>query len=272
VQILPGAPFQKTNLTIMLNAQDYLDKKLLKLGKELRELWWRQYISVPLEEPIQRGWRRIHVLTAKSERRADKDVLLALLKVMGTVQFHNTPEFRIKRGRGRRRRFMEREQPLRELTVGEWDRRDLPETWESYFRLEKRYSFCAWRDTLVFTNPYAFELKIEPNWVTELYTSDPAVEERIAEIEGWLRNRNAKYRLEWLCGYSNHWHEPRRKDLIAKIAKRELREAMRNPWEVDPGASTRRVRLSLRRRIFIFSWCSPMQRQRAQTSFSAGAS
>ena len=102
----------------MLNTQDHFDKHLLRLGSELRDLWRRRYIRVPLDEPIQRGWRRFHVLTAKAENRADKDVLIALLKIIGTVQFRNSPDFRNRRGRGRRRRFVEIEQPLHELTAG----------------------------------------------------------------------------------------------------------------------------------------------------------
>ena len=235
----------------MLNAQDYLDKKLLRLDKELHSLWKRRYIRVVLDEPIQRGWCRFHVLTAKSERRADKNVLLAILDLVGTAQFHNTPDFRLKRGRGRRRRFMEREQPLRELTVGEWERRDLPEEWEPYFRLEQRYYYWEWRDVLIFTNPYVFELKVEPNWVTEVHTSDPEVERRIAEIESWLRNRNAKYRLEWLRGYSNRWYDTSLQRLRDRIARRELREAMLNWPAVDPDVSVWRIRVSFRRTTFV---------------------
>lgn len=255
----------------MLNAQDHFDKHLLRLGSELRGLWRRRYIRVALDEPIQRGWRRFHVLTAKAQKRADKDVLLALLEFIGTVHFRNSPDFRNKRGRGRRRRFAEIEQPLRELTVGEWDRRRLPEEWKPYFRHEKRCYFRVWHDALIFASPYAFELKIEPNWVTETYISDPAVEQRIADIEGWLWHRDAMHRLDRLCGHSNRWRESRRQELLDKIAHREVREAMRNPSEVDPAASTRRIRLSFRRVTFIFPGVAQQQRHSAQNGASAGA-
>src|SRR5438046_1974208 len=81
----------------------------------------RPYIRAALDEPIQRGWRRFHVLTAKAEKRADKDVLLALLEFIGTVKIRNSPDFRKRRGGGRRRRYVEIEQPLHELSVGEWN-------------------------------------------------------------------------------------------------------------------------------------------------------
>ena len=255
----------------MLNTQDHFDKHLLRLGSELRDLWRRRHILVPLDEPIQRGWRRFHVLTVKAEKRADNDVLIALLKIIGTVQFRNSPDFRNKRGRGRRRRFVEIEQPLHELTTGQWERERLPEEWKPYFRQEKRCHFRAWHDALIFASPYVFELKVEPNWVTETYICDPAVEQRIAEIEGWLWHRNAMHRLDRIYGHSRHWCDPRHQDLLNKIAKRELREAMRNPSEVDPAAFTRRIRLSFWRVIFIFPGVAQQKRHSAQNGASAGA-
>ena len=211
----------------MLNSKDRFDKHVLRLGAELRVLWDRRYILVPLDEPVQRGWRRFHVLTAKAQKRADKDVLAALLEVIGTVRYGKSPEIRRKRGRPRWRRSFEIEQPLRAPTVGEWNQRRLPEEWQPYFRLEKQCCYRLWRDTLIFARPYVFELKIEPNWVTEVFEPDPEVEQRIAEIEGWLWRRDAMGRLNRLCGDRHRWRKSRRQDLLDKIASREVWEAMR---------------------------------------------
>ena len=237
----------------MLNSKDRFDKHVLRLGAELRVLWDRRYILVPLDEPVQRGWRRFHVLTAKAQNRADKDVLAALREVIGTVRYGKSPEIRKKRGRTRWWRYFEIEQPLRTLTVGEWDQRRLPEEWKPYFRLEERYCYRLWLDRLIFASPYVFELKIEPNWVTEVFVPDPEVEQRIAEIEGWLWRRDAMGRLNRLCGNHHRWRESHRQDLLDKIARRELWQAMRNPSEVDPIAFVERVRISFRRAIFVLS-------------------
>ena len=234
----------------MFNTHETFDKHLLRLDRELSDLYRRRHTRVPLEKPIQRGWRRCHVLSSSGERREDKDVLVALLKIIGSVKISRTPEFRKRRGRGARRRYIEIEQPLRELTVGEWRKRNLPEEWKPYFRQEKRCHFRVWNDALVFADASAFELKVEPNWITHVTILDPAVEKRIAEIEAWLRRHNALHRLDWLHGHSrSHWRwcDPRREDLLDRIARRELRLAMANPSEVEPAASARRTRLSFRR-------------------------
>lgn len=229
----------------MLNSQDRFDKQLLRLGDELLDLCRRRYIRVPLNQAIQRGWRRIHVIAPRAERRADKAVLVELLKLVGTVQFRNSPDFRHKRGRGRRRKFMEIEQPLRKLRVGEWDRLRFPGEWNQYFRREKLYCHRAWLDVLTFAQPYVFELKVEPNWVTETYIHDPVVEQRITEIESWLWHRNAKYRLERLWDSSNRWKDTRREVLLQRIVDCELREMMLGPLEVDPAPAMYRNRISL---------------------------
>jgi len=232
----------------MLNQQDYFDKHLLRLDKELRQLTRKLWIPVQLQKPIQQGWRRVHVLAPRADRRADKEVLIALREVIGTVQYRKSPEFRNKRGRGKRRRFVEIEQPLRELTQGEWNRQQLPEEWKRYFRLESKCHFRAWRDVLVFTNPHVFELKVEPCWVTVIHDKDPVVERHIAQIKRWLTRHDAGHRMEWLKGDSSCRPIPRRQKEFAKIARREMREIVSFPSEVDLGVSAWRIQISLRGR------------------------
>jgi hypothetical protein len=229
----------------MHTERDLFEKHLLRLGRELRILWKQRYIRVALKEPVQRGWRRFHVLATVAQRRADKVILEELLTIVGTVQHRNSPDFRKRRGRGKRRRFTEIEQPLRMMTVGEWESRRLPEEWIRYFQREKRCIHRQWHDTLVFYRPSLFELKVEPYWVTEVIIADPAVERRLHEIESWLWRHDAMGQLNRLCDVSNRWNDPERESLRNRIAQSELRMAMRDPWEVDQTAPVRRRLVSL---------------------------
>lgn len=229
----------------MLNQKDLLDKHLLRLGRELRDLNRRRHICVPLEEPLQRGWRRFHVMTEKAERRDDCETLRKILKKIGNARFRNVPEFRRKRGKGRRRKFVDIEQPLDEIPPSYWKSYGWPDAWRSYFRLKVRRCNRRTYETLVFAFPYLFELKIEPHMVTKLYVRDAAVEQRISEIEHWLEHHHAKPRLEWLMGDTYHWRDQRRDTLRNRVAARELRQAMQNPSEVDSAASMRSGRISL---------------------------
>jgi hypothetical protein len=243
----------------MLDPRELLDKHLLRLGRELRELRRRQFIRVTLDEPLQRGWRRFHVMSEKAERRVDREVLRTVLLRIGNVCFRNVPDFRKKRGKGRRRRYVEIEQPLHEICQGWWQTYAWPEEWKSYFRLKQRRRDGRVYETFVFDSPYLFELKIEPNMVTELYVPDAAVQQRISEIERWLIHHNARPRLKWLCDEGWHWRFDLRNHLLTRVVKRELRQAMQNPWEVDPAASVRFGRISLLAQQINFPRRSPIE-------------
>ena len=271
VQLLPGAPFPHFQ-PFMLNAQDYFDKKLRRLDHERRSLQRRLLIRVPLDEPIQRGWRRSQVLSAKAERRADRDVLLTLLKIIGTTLFRPSSDFRKKRGRGRRRRYIEIEQPLEEINVGDWNWRRLPEEWKPYFRLEPRCHFRVWRDAFVFADASVFELKVEPHWVTETWQHDPLIQRRIEEIDAWLWARNAMPRLDWLCDNSRRaWSDSPRRALLDRIAHREMRAAKLAFPEVDLAASRRRGPISLWPSPFYPGVSPNRQRRSAQNGDRAGS-
>ena len=142
-------------------------------------------------------------------------------------------------------------QPLREITLGEWDRRRLPEAWKLYFRQEKRCHFRVWHDALIFANPEIFELKVEPNFITEMTLCDPVIEERIAEIKDKLWQGNAICRLDWLYGYSRPTRDSIRQKIFDKIAKSELREAI--SMEVDLGVFMECIQISLQRSKSILS-------------------
>jgi hypothetical protein len=66
----------------MLNEQDYFDRRLYVAVAELNDLERRRFTTIKLTEPIQRGWRRIFVLTAHAECRKDRDTLLAILEII----------------------------------------------------------------------------------------------------------------------------------------------------------------------------------------------
>jgi hypothetical protein len=232
----------------MLNAHAHFDKHLLRLSREFEELRSRRHIHIPLAEPIQRGWKRFHVLSPEAEKRADHATLREILKQLGTMQFRRSPDFRDRRGRGRRRRYIEIEQPLRELNAGQWHKQTFPDDWTPYFRREPCCEYRRWHDVFVFRNPEIFSLKIEPHWMTHAVMLDPAIEERIAEIETQLAQHDARYRLGWLLDNSRRWYgRTRRQNLLERVACRELREAQDGLAEVDSRASKECAGIGLRR-------------------------
>lgn len=249
----------------MLNSHDYFDKRVLAAVREYHELSRRRFTIVKLEAPIQRGWRRSHVLTEDARRRGDRPLLEAILEVIGSSVVHHNRDFRRRRSR-RSRKLIEIEQPLRPIPVYEWPRKNYSETWRPYFRLDlvlesNRHRQPYW----VFTQPSLCELRIEPNLLWYFREVDPEIEARIADLDQWLESHQGWRRYGWLKG--DPWHY-RWKDVPAakttnlrREQQREIERALALFPEVESVASARCVRFSFRRHIsFHFSLRSPIGR------------
>ena len=118
----------------MLNSHDLADRQVIAAVREHDALCRRRYTIIKLEEPIQRGWRRFYVLSERASARRDRPMLEAILAVIGTVVVHHGRDFR--RRRGRCRKLVEIEQPLRPIPIHEWERKNYPDEWRRYFRRE----------------------------------------------------------------------------------------------------------------------------------------
>lgn len=259
----------------MLNSQDHLDKKILQLNKQLNTLYRNRYTTKKLDHPIQKGWRRFHVLTPKAKNRADSATLIAILEVIGYSRWQKHPVLRPKyRKRSNYSRLIEIEQPVHKLSEGEWKHRKLPEAWRTYFDQETTHYGSEWRNKLVFKYPYVFELKIEPNWVSELRTINPEIEHQIQQIEQWLQQRNLRGRLDNLVG-NRKWrwvYDFKRQISARRIAEKEIRLALGTPSEVDLNLSSLwQIQISFRWGLF-FSHVTQWQRFGAKNAVSAGSS
>ena len=232
----------------MLNSQDLADRQILAAIREENALWKKRYTIIKLDKPIQRGWRRFYELTRIASSRRDAPILEEILKVVGTVVVHHRRDFRRRKGRGRK--LIEIEQPLRPIPLYEWERKGYPHAWLAYFHYEilrERNSQPYW----VFKQPSIYELKVERNWLWYFQEVDPAIETRLSELDRWLDARRGRQRYGWLKGKSQHFHlahqaSPREQSLELEH-QREIRRALDHFPEVDPVASMWRARLSFRR-------------------------
>lgn len=246
MQILPGAPIQPIKL-LMQNSKDKADRRLRALIREHDELRERCFTIVKLDRPIQRGWRRLHVLTENARNRPDCFALESILEVIGTVVVHHSRDFRKKRGRSRK--LVEIEQPLRSIRPYEWSRLGFSAAWQPYFRYELVLEWNRhWQPRWVFTQPSLFELKVERNWLWYFREVDPAVESRLSEIARWLETHNGWARYRWLHGRTQHyrWGDPpsARQKFLKRAHRREIDRALAIFPEVDPASLAQRIRIS----------------------------
>lgn len=256
----------------MLNQKSYSDRELIAIIREHDSLQKSRYTITKLDPPIQQGWRRSHVMTERALSRLDHSVLEEILKVIGQSVVHHGRDFR--RRSGRSRKLVEIQQPLRPIPIHEWGHKKYPQSWFRYFRYELRLGRNRhWQPYWIFIDDSLYRLKIARNWIEQRREIDPSIESRLAEIEEWLESRQGWRRYGWLKGRRQSWYwNNRRYRLLERVHRREIANAYQNFPEVDPAASMRRIRTSFRINLHHFPRRSPMQRQRAQTSSSAGAS
>lgn len=179
------------------------------------------------------------VLSDLARQRKDRDILQAILTHINHVRHSCRPDFL--RRKGRSKRLVEVEQPLRDIPLWEWLRKGLPEEWCHYFRPENR----KFGPVLVFIHPWLFELKIEKHWITHCRQIQPEVMERVAEIEGYFEARKmwpVYWRLKgksagrrWLAARST------REKSLDREAQRLIRDGRRGnlcsegkPWSTAP--------------------------------------
>ena len=259
----------------MLNSRDLYDRQVIAAARELDALRQRCYRIKTLEQPYQRGWRRYYTLSDRALDRQDRPTLEAILELIGNVVVHHNRNFQ--RRRGRSRKLREIEQPLRAIPVHEWQRKNYPERWRRYFQYQLLLEWNRhWQPYWVFVNPSLYQLKISRNWIYQVHEIDPEIKSRLGELDRWFelhqgwrhygRLKGRRQNCRWYDG------EHKKQRFLKNEHRREIARAYEAFPEVDPAASVRRSPTSLRPFFPPVSRCSPMQRQRAQTSCSAGAS
>jgi hypothetical protein len=225
----------------MLNSIELADRQIRAAVREDRALSRKLCTITKLEHPIQKGWRRFYTLSDHARTRRDQPTLEAILRVIGSVVVHHSIDFR--RRRGRRKRLVEIEQPLRPIPVYEWARKKYPFEWLAYFRWELQLHWSRhWQPYWVFRQPSLYRLKIERNWLWYFREVDPTVETRLSELDRWLNARLGWQRYGWLKGKSQgrRW-EPKiteKEKSLRREHQREIKRALGNFPDVDLNAPT----------------------------------
>jgi hypothetical protein len=213
-----------------------LDKELLALDRERRELWQRRQQKVTLDEPIQRGWQRNFCLTEEACLRSDADILRAILKRINVIRYHWRRTFSpTKRHQHSQRQRLH--QALLTIPRWEWHSPKTAAQWKPYFSREYVLEHGQWTEIFRFRQPRLFELRIQPRMIYELPVCDPIVESRLAEIEAKLADPHLYRRLHRLLGHRNWSDNCSRKRKLARLAKQRVRAAHSGDLEAEKAAS-----------------------------------
>ena len=210
----------------MINQKERNEKWIRAIVREcdcLRPRIWNPPLK-KLEKPYQRGWVRFYVLGEGSGQRGDKSVLNEILPHINSIRYCNRPDF--KKRKGRSKKMIEIDQPLRTISIWEWKRRQLPESWKLYFR------FIGGRHEYEFIHPWLFELRIEKHWITHYKEVDPLVLERFAELQSKMEHNQFWRVFDRLKGRHYWKYDPRWK-IREREAKKEIRTILLSQEAVE---------------------------------------
>jgi len=181
------------------------DKQLLKLDRE-RHLIKNSpdyQTTVPLDEPYQKGWKRLFVLKPEVQLSDMAEFYQGVLNAINTIQFHYDASFKKPKRTGRWHKYYYKELPrLGSIDRWYWDANkhklseeqralfDRVEFWDpSYYRWDYRYQF---------TQTDLFEIAVLPNIVDTIKVGDALLAQRLAWIDNHIDNNYLYCRLDKL--------------------------------------------------------------------------
>lgn len=169
------------------------DKLILRLKKELDRLNYRirnlEYID--LDPPIQRGYKRLFVLTEDTKHNQHADFYQNILDKINTVWYSPHKSFKKpKKRRLNKWRYYRKGKEQRLLEPSDWDFHNsknlvFTEEEKALFYPIEYYDYPAkmWRKRFVFSQPWRFVLRVRPNMLTKIQRKDPVLEQRRDYLE-----------------------------------------------------------------------------------------
>jgi hypothetical protein len=173
---------------------------------------------VQLDEPYQKGWKRLFVLKPKAQRGDKAALYQGILDKINTVQYHYDASFKnSKRIRRWHRYYHEGPPKLQHIKQRYWQTGEyklteeqcacfqLVQYWdEAYYRLDYCYEFSF---------PEVFKIAVLPHIIDTVKIGDALLEQRMAWIDNQFYKNGLQYRLQKLHkgGYSNGWKIGREK-------------------------------------------------------------
>jgi len=195
------------------------DKQLLKLEKE-REAIWKdpEYLTtVTLEQPYQKGWKRLFVLR-ENFKKYRPEFYQQMLDPINTIQYHYDKSFKKPKRKTNRHKYSHDLPELRTISRYNWymNKMKFTEEQRNYFEKIKfwddyRYE---WTYKFAFKDPhYYFHITMVPDMITTIKQRDIEKEKRLNFIDDYLQMNGRRYRLVKVRGgYTKYWYGKTRQE------------------------------------------------------------
>lgn len=206
-----------------------------------------------LDPPVQRGWKRFFVLRKDIARSDDALFFQKLLDKINTIEYSSRKDFKVKRRRLGKKIYIESKQRLERFFYYDFSKAEFTERQKRYFYLAPERELLGKRLIwfYYFSEPWRFELKIEPNMIYRTKIKDFNLLKRDDEIARYLEWNNLYPRLcrlirgnyqdpnrYWygdLKKYRNPFRNKRLEDILSEYEAENLEETMNEKPSPDEG-------------------------------------
>jgi hypothetical protein len=212
------------------------DKQLLKLDRERQRISKNpDYVrTVPLDEPYQKGWKRLFVLKPEVAKSDKAEFYEEMLYWINEVQYHYDRSFKRPKRKGIWHKYIFKELPrLHGISPYHWHekRSKLNDEQRACFTRVEYWNqyYYRWEHHYEFAKPHLFELAIVPHIIDSIKVGDALLEQRLAWIDNHIERNGLYYRLDKLKNGNryNGW-----KDGTEKL---KYRNQMKNKAKWDWG-------------------------------------
>ena len=180
------------------------DKYLLSIDRKY-DMVLKQIIDLGYEDlvvPYQKGWKRSFVLHDNVRENKQAAFFEGILEKINTVQYSMRKDFKMKRrGRGRWG-YIDQPQELETLYSYDFKQMKFTEEEIPWFHPEEYWYNRLWYTRYVFSEPWRFVLKTEPNMITKRKRLNEELERQLHELSTIVDFYPARARLCKIQGYS----------------------------------------------------------------------
>jgi hypothetical protein len=186
-----------------------LDKRLIQLHKERKQLRWLQWNMgwEPLVPPVQKGWKRFFVLRDDVAGSKQAEFFQAILDKINTYDYSHRKDFLVKKKKRGRKIYVVKPQQILTPHGCHFNRLNFADAEKQLFRVE--FHRKQWSKELVahfvFNEPWRFVLQVKPNIIDKVKKWDAAIDARLKQIDNYLDKTQYGHRMDRLVRGRGKW-------------------------------------------------------------------
>jgi len=177
----------------------YLDKEYSRVCYQIRNLGYEELIP-----PIQRGYKRLFVLTEETKHNKHQELYQRILDKINTIWYSSDKSFKQKKRKIKRWKYKyKKEQTLQspEAYLFHYEGKFTEEE-KLYFYPVEYYNIPGKKHCIqyVFAEPWRYRLQVKPNMITQIQIKDSQLEQYRDELNDYLDKDKNRRRLTKMRG------------------------------------------------------------------------